>query len=143
MNVIDLPFNQFLGIKRSNLSPYLLMLEEKTHYANHMQTVHAAALFSLAEATAAQFMANTFEEDMKNWLPLLRKTEIKYHKPALGAIYGIADISADTLEQLFEQLKTQNRIQIATRVQLFDQNKTLVFTGNFDWFASKINNSIE
>ena len=51
MDILSLPFNKFIGMEPSSDSAYLLTLPAKTEYENHIQTVHAAALFALAEAS--------------------------------------------------------------------------------------------
>ena len=60
MDVTKLPFNEFIGLKFSEKSEYLLMLENRNEYRNHLNTVHASALFALAEATSGYFLLNEF-----------------------------------------------------------------------------------
>jgi len=60
IDVTKLPFNYFIGLKISNKSGYLLMLDNRAEYRNHLDTVHASALFALAEATSGHFLLNEF-----------------------------------------------------------------------------------
>jgi hypothetical protein len=53
MNVTEIPFNHYIGIKESNQEKYLLMLDKSDNQLNHLGTMHASAQFSLAEATVA------------------------------------------------------------------------------------------
>ena len=55
MNVLELPFNKYIGLEKVSNSDYLLMLNEKEAYLNHLSTVHVSALFALAEATSGFF----------------------------------------------------------------------------------------
>ena len=50
MNVLNLPFNKILLIKKSDLPDTILMLEDQVKYQNHLGTVHASAQYALAEA---------------------------------------------------------------------------------------------
>jgi hypothetical protein len=56
MNVIDIPFNRFVGIREAQGdAPRLLELGESPDYLNHLGTVHAGAQLTLAEAGRATF----------------------------------------------------------------------------------------
>ena len=55
MDITKIPFNQFIGLKISDKSGYLLMLDNRPEYRNHLDTVHASAMFALAEATSGYF----------------------------------------------------------------------------------------
>jgi len=42
MDITKVPFNQLLGISLANNTEYLLQLDAKEDYTNHLGTVHAA-----------------------------------------------------------------------------------------------------
>lgn len=84
MDVTKLPFNEFIGLKLSDEPNYLLMLDDRAEYLNHLNTVHAGALFTLAEATSGHYLLGQFNE-LPDIVPVVRKVEIKYRKPAIGA----------------------------------------------------------
>ena len=50
MDVTKIPFNALIGLAHSDEPKYLLMLPVDEKYTNHLGTVHAGALFALAEA---------------------------------------------------------------------------------------------
>ena len=50
IDITKVPFNKFLGISLANNPEYLLQLDAREEYTNHLGTVHAAALFTLAIA---------------------------------------------------------------------------------------------
>jgi acyl-coenzyme A thioesterase PaaI-like protein len=55
IDITKVPFNQLLGISLSNQdTDFLLQLDNRKEYTNHLDTVHAAALFALAEGSGAQ-----------------------------------------------------------------------------------------
>ena len=51
MNILDLPFNQHVGLTLARHDGQeVVCLEPEIQHRNHLGTVHAGALFSLAEA---------------------------------------------------------------------------------------------
>jgi len=87
INLLDLPFNKLIGIVPSDHPDYLVMLHNSNSYHNHIESVHAGALYTLAESTSALFMLNQFP-DAGNYIPVLRRSKVKYKKQAIGKIYG-------------------------------------------------------
>ncbi len=137
MNIIDIPFNKLLGISTAENTDYLLQLDARKEYTNHLGTIHAAALFALAEGSGAQFLLNNFPNEMiDSFIPVLRKVEVTYKKPANGVIVSSAKLKDDTIEDITLQLNSKKRVLLTTTVDLFDTDKTKVFTANFEWFVA-------
>ena len=83
MDVTQLPFNQFVGItKYEKKETGIFELSADPKYLNHVDTVHASALFGLAEASSDQFLSEHLEVNEEEVAPILRRAEIKYRKPA-------------------------------------------------------------
>ncbi len=136
MDLLRLPFNQLIGVKAADKEPYLLMLPALTQYQNHLQSVHAGALFTLAEGTAAQFLLNAFT-DVENIIPVVRKVEVKFSKQAFGAIYGKAHLHQCTEEEIRIGLNQKGRISFSVLASIHNQDDTQVFAGVFEWFVTK------
>lgn len=135
INVFELPFNKFLGLKVAPNQEYLLMLDEKKEYLNHLDTVHASAQFALAEATSGYFLQNEFE-DITNILPVVRKVEVKYKKPAQGAIFSKACFLNTDKQKITEELILKQRTLITVRVTLYDSLKNNIVQSDFEWFIA-------
>ena len=60
MNVLDLPFNKILLIKKSDVPDTILMLEDRVKYQNHLGTIHASAQYALAEASSGEILERNF-----------------------------------------------------------------------------------
>lgn len=73
-------------------------------------------------------------EIIDNVIPVLRKVEVSYKKPATGVIVSTASLKDTTIELVTEQLLSKKRVSIVTPVDLFDESKTKVFSANFEWF---------
>ena len=138
MDILSLPFNKFIGIEPSNDSAYLLTLPAKTEYENHIQTVHAAALFALAEASSGLFLLREFA-DIENVVPVVRNVEVKYRKPAKGAISSTASL-ATVKAVVLESLQHKHRSLVPVQVSLYDSNAVLVMQAIFEWFVLINNN---
>lgn len=136
MNILELPFNKLIGLEFSDEADYILRLKEKQDYTNHLGSVHAAALFALAEATSAQFLLTHFPQHQNNFIPVLRTAHIKYKKPAFGQIYSKANLMEDNFESINEKLSSSNRILLKCEIELFDKNKIKVMAADFEWFIS-------
>lgn len=136
IDITKVPFNKMLGISLASDASYLLQLDAKEEYTNHLGTVHAAALFALAEGSGAQLLLTVFpEEIIDNVIPVLRKVEVGYKKPATGVIVSTAYLRDTTIEVVAEQLRTKKRVTINTPVDLFDASNVKVFSANFEWFV--------
>lgn len=136
MNVLELPFNKYIGLEKSADSQYLLMLADKSEYLNHLDTVHASAQFALAEATSGFFLLGEFRDET-NILPVVRKVETKYRKPAIGNIFSKAYFINTNKETITAELNTRSRALITVRVSLFDAADKNVMQADFEWFVAR------
>ena len=136
MDVLQLPFNNFIGLKKSNKSEFLLMLEDRPEYRNHLDTVHASALFALAEASSGLFLLGEFSE-LTDIVPVVRKVETKYKKPATGIVFSKAKFLETEKNEVFKTLRERGRALLKVEVSLFDENKVLIMQSVFEWFVTK------
>lgn len=136
MNVLDLPFNKFIGIEKASGDEYLLMLGGEEKYLNHLNTVHASAQFALAEATSGLFLLTEFQE-LTNIFPVVRKVETKYKKPAQGKVFSKASYVDTDKEKILEELNTRRRTLITVRVLLYDSEQKNIMQSDFEWFVAK------
>jgi len=86
MNVLELPFIKYLGLRIS--ADGTLSLEVSDHHKNHLGTVHATVLYGIAEACSGQAVIDEFFKPYPNALVVIRRATIKYRSPAR------ADLSA-------------------------------------------------
>ena len=137
MDVTKLPFNNFIGLKMSDKAEFLLMLESRSEYQNHLKTVHASALFSLAEASSGHFLLNEFSE-LPDIVPVVRKVEVKYRKPATGIVYSKAKFQDVEKNEILNMLNQKGRVLLNVEVSLFDETDTLIMQSIFEWFVTKL-----
>jgi len=82
------------------------MLDNRPEYRNHLNTVHASALFALAEASSGYFLLNEFSE-LTDIIPVVRKVETKYKKPATCIVFSKAKFQEIGKNEIFEWFVTK------------------------------------
>ena len=137
MDVTKLPFNQFIGLKISDKSGYLLMLDNRPEYRNHLDTVHASVQFALAEATGGYFLLNEFSE-LTGIRPVVRKVKTKYKKAATGSVFSTARLQETEKNEVIDALNQRGRALLKVEVSLFDDTDILIMQSVFEWFITKI-----
>ena len=138
MNVLDLPFNNFVGINDADEDEYLLALPESEKYWNHLKTVHAGALFSLAEASSGKYLLIKFDDLEFPIVPLLRRATVKYSKPVNGVVKSKGILIGRSKEEIVDELDRKSRTLIDVEVILFSETGEKIMTSVFQWFVSKV-----
>jgi acyl-coenzyme A thioesterase PaaI-like protein len=135
MDVTQLPFNNFIGLKISNKSEFLLMMEHRPEYRNHLNTVHASALFALAEASSGLFLLNEFSQ-LTGAVPVVRKAETRYRKPATGSVFSKAEFQEIGKNEVLTMLSQRGRAPLKVKVSLFDEADMQVMQSTFEWLVT-------
>lgn len=138
MNITEIPFNKFIEISSKDEGQSCLNLEFKEHMKNHLGTMHASAQFALAEACSGLSLQRCFPHLENSVVPILRKSEVKFKKPATSRISAQAEIIEEHKELFERQLERKGRASIEVTVNVFDQDGTVVMSGTYEWFAQKI-----
>jgi acyl-coenzyme A thioesterase PaaI-like protein len=113
------------------------MLEDSPEYRNHLNTVHASALFALAEASGGHFLLGEFSE-LTDIVPVARKVEIKYRKPATGSVFSKAKFQELGKDEILNMLNQKGRTLLTVEVSLYDEAGVQVMQSTFEWFIAKI-----
>jgi acyl-coenzyme A thioesterase PaaI-like protein len=136
MDVTAIPFNELVGLAPSDDERYLLMLPAGEKYLNHIGTVHASALFALAEATSGVVMLGELggREDLG---AVVRKVETKFRNPGHGAVYSTAALAGDK-ELLLAGIDERGRGFANVTGDLFDGDGKPLMRSEFEWFVTKM-----
>jgi acyl-coenzyme A thioesterase PaaI-like protein len=136
MNVTEIPFNKFLNIaKAEGAEPALLELNPTACHLNHIGTVHAGALLTLAEAGSGEWLMRTFPEFKDRTIAVVRRVEAKFKSPMNGKITARAKTTAAEMRQAAEPLSTKGRAIIPVTIEVVDAENTVGLVATFDWFA--------
>ncbi len=138
MNVLDLPYNNFLGIEDAEEDGFLLKLPKSSRYLNHLRTIHAGALFSLAEASSGKFLLNEFADIKFPIIPMLRKATVKYSKAVKGKVASKGRMLNRSKELTITELMEKTRALIDVEVTIYSDKGSKVMTAVFQWFVTKV-----
>jgi acyl-coenzyme A thioesterase PaaI-like protein len=136
MDITQIPFTEKVGIKRNQDGQLLLDFEKSVQ--NHLQTIHASALFTLAESASGEMLQITFPEFADKVIPVLRDAQIKFKRPATKLVVAYPSISKDDINKFKEQMNKKGRSLLTVNVHIKDLDNTLIFAGSFSWFIQSL-----
>lgn len=136
MDVTTLQFNRLIGLEATDAeSPFLVALPGLPQYTNHLGTVHAGALLAVAEAGSGAFLARHLG-DITGYLPVVRRLEARFRKPARGRIAARAAVEPAALERLSTDLRSRGRALVAVTVEVVDEHGVVALTAAVEWFIA-------
>ena len=135
MDITQLPFNAHVGIERAEGTEYLLALKMRDCLTNHLGTVHASALFSLAEATGGEFLIQSpgARNDIGG---VVRRSSSKYSRPAIGDVFSRVKTQTSTIESAIETVDSRGRSLVDLEVDLLNEKSELVASFGFTWLLA-------
>jgi acyl-coenzyme A thioesterase PaaI-like protein len=138
MHVTDLAINKTMGIRLAPAgASHLLELPESLLLLNHVGTVHASVQFALAEACSGEFLLSELGQESAQVLAVLRTSEVKFRKPAQGALRASARFAEASAAEVFEQLAGRGRAIASVFIEVSDAQGVVTMTGQYDWFLQK------
>lgn len=135
-SVTELPFNSFVGIEPADGENHLLRLPAGPQYFNHLGTVHASAQLALAEATSGEFLLRALGSSA-GFVPVVRRLEAKFRKPANGAVTSTATTPPEAIEQVRADLAAKGRALISVAVELHDESGAHTLSASVEWFIAR------
>ncbi len=137
MDVSQLPFNKLIGLELSSKdSGFLVNLPEGLQYTNHLGTVHGSALLAVAEAGSGAFLLQQFG-DAKDFIPVVRKLEAKFRKPANGKVSARCIVAAAEISRWNSELSSRGRLSANIAVEVVDAAGTVVLMAVVEWFIAR------
>ena len=137
MIIPNLPFNKLIGLEMSGPENNLMVsLSEGAQYLNHLGTVHASALLAVAEAGSGEFLYRNFGH-IENVVPVLRRIEAKFRRPANGCVASRCSLSEGLLEKWNLELASRKRLLAAIPIEVIDSTGEVVLTATAEWFITK------
>jgi acyl-coenzyme A thioesterase PaaI-like protein len=136
-SVTELPFNSFLGIQIASDPSQMLRLPSGEKYLNHVGTVHASAQLALAEASSGEFLLRHFGST-EGIVPVVRRLEAKFRRPANGTITSTATAAPTILERLDAELASKGRSLVPVTVELHDESGVHTLSATVEWFIQRL-----
>jgi acyl-coenzyme A thioesterase PaaI-like protein len=112
-----------------------LSLALKKSVCNHVETIHAAAQFTLAETESGMRLQSLFPELEQKVIPLLREAQIKYKKPATQKIIAYSFVEEADVEKFKQQFAKKGRALLQIRVEIRDIEDVLTCEARYTWYV--------
>ncbi|WP_028581450.1 YiiD C-terminal domain-containing protein [Desulfogranum japonicum] len=138
MEITKIPFNKYIEIFESTDKRDVLELEFSDNMKNHLGTFHASAQFALAEACSGLALQNHYSDLANSVVPVLRKSETKFKRPASSNIKAEATICDETKTKFKIQFDKKGRASISVPVKITDENNIVTMEGTYEWFVQKM-----
>lgn len=128
------PFAEFLGITYDEVGPgrAVLRLADDPAKHNHIGTLHAGAMFSLAESASGLCVIATIADRLAGVTPLAARAEITYRKVARGDVTASARIEG-SVEDVLAALDADGRVRFPVTVDLADESGDICAEVTVDW----------
>ena len=136
MEITDIPFAKTLGLKKS--ADGVLQLGLDAGVMNHLQTIAAAAQFSLAELASGEYLMQVFPGLISEVVPVLRDSRLKYKRPANSRISAYASSADKDIAKFKEHYDRKGRSLLSVNVEVKDSGGNVVSAGSFSWYIQKI-----
>ncbi len=137
MNVTQLPFNRLIGMEPGDPEgEFLASLPDDSKYTNHLGTVHATALFALAEAGSGEFLLRHMGSG-EGFVGVVRRVEGKFRKPATGSVSARASVGADVVSGWSVELERRGRVLAPVAMEVVDAGGTVALYATIEWFISR------
>jgi acyl-coenzyme A thioesterase PaaI-like protein len=115
------PFNRTLGLEYVSVGAGTaeIRLADREEHRNHVGTLHAGALFTVAEAASGAAFVAAFADRLATIVPVVESAEIRFSAPARGTITANARLTTPATELLAE-LDRDGRTRPPVEVRLVD-----------------------
>lgn len=134
MKLTDIPYAKLTNIKEEE--EYLALILNDS-ISNHVGTIHAGAIFTLAESESGHYLQQCFPEQKDKVVAMVRDASIRYKQPASRKIIASATISDEEMEKFNSRFERKGRSTITIDVEIKDIENTLISTASFLWYIQK------
>jgi acyl-coenzyme A thioesterase PaaI-like protein len=138
MHVTDLAINKTLGMQLApEGSGHILEMRESPLLLNHVGTIHASVQFALAEASSGEFLLRHLGEAQGQVFAVLRRSDVKFRKPAHGALRASARFADGAADSSSAEPASRGRVLASVLVEIADAHGVVTMTGQYDWFLQR------
>lgn len=132
------PFAGFLGIEYLSVTAEetVLRLKDDPAKHNHIGTLHAGAMFSVAESASGLAVIAALADRLAGVTPLAARAEITYEKVARGDVTATARIEGGP-GPVLETLDEVGKVRFPVVVDLTDESGQKCASVTVDWHLRK------
>ena len=97
---------------------------------NHCGAMYAGSLYTAAEVLGGVIPRASLdlEGELAGFVPLLKSSEIRYRRPALGAVRARARLATGDLERLPREALAQGKVEFVLEAEITDSDGVLLAT---------------
>ena len=128
--VRQLTEEQIAFVQRSGLKAEVLevghvrLLMPLAGNQNHIGSMYAGALFTLAEIPGGALFLTSF--DAQRFYPIVKEMNLRFRRPASGDIWVEACLTAEEIQQLQKQATELGKAEYVLQLQLTDESGEVV-----------------
>ncbi|SFI01217.1 thioesterase domain-containing protein, putative [Pseudomonas guineae] len=113
------------GLKAEALEPgYVRLCMPLTGNQNHIGSMYAGALFTLAEIPGGALFLTSF--DAQRFYPIIKEMNLRFRRPATGDIRVEARLSKEEIQHLQKQATDEGKAEYALELQMTDDSGEVV-----------------
>ena len=113
------------GLRAEQLEPGFVRLRMPLDgNQNHIGTLYAGALFSLAEIPGGALFLTSF--DASKFYPIIKEMNLRFRRPATGDIVVEARLGAEEIERLQGEAQANGKAEYVLELQLTDGSGEVV-----------------
>ena len=127
------PFVKTVGIGHKNADQ--MTLSNDPRLQNHLGTLHAGVLYTLAETQSGLALMRLFPDLQEEVIPLLRSGGLKYRYPVTESVVATADVSQEEQERFMKRFLEKGRATVTVTVTLQTEEGQICAEGEFVWFV--------
>jgi thioesterase domain-containing protein len=91
---------------------------------NHIGSMYAGALFTLAEIPGGALFLTSF--DSAHFFPIIKEMHLRFRRPATGDIWVEASLANEEIERLQKQATEEGKAEYVLELQLIDDSGEVV-----------------
>jgi thioesterase domain-containing protein len=120
-------FVERMGLKVVELAPgYAKLLAPLLGNENHIGSMYAGALFTLAEMPGGALFLTTF--DPTKYYPIIKELTVKFLHPAHSDIIVEVFLSSEEVDRIIREISKQGKAEFVLHGELKDKSGTVVAT---------------
>ncbi len=131
MDLTALPFNQLVGLRKSEQKEVLLKLSFSPKVGNHLGLVHAGAIYTLAEAASTAFLVK-HRGKRTNVGGVVCKASSKYSAPGKTTLRAYSDLAPAEVTAAIAKVDERGRASLRVPITIRSRD-AIVGQFVFEW----------
>ena len=133
----DFPFLSRMGLRAVILEPNRVKLSlPLAANGNHLGSIWAGALFTLAEIPGGVLVYTTF--GARDYIPLVREMKIRFLKPALTDVTIDVSLDSRVSARLFKTVEEKGKVDFSLEGEILDRDNQVIAVSHGEYRMMKV-----